>query len=214
MMKHRLRRFGGVVLVAALFAVTVEPSVAYADDEQSYAAAAVQNRRYGGMHEFTLYGGILPLDAFTKGFTLSGSYTLHISNIFAWEAVNFLKSFGVDTNLRDQLEQLELGPTPFEILDWSVTTNLVLKPIYWKGAWFNQSIIHGEIMVLVGGGFTHFSRSNRGLVDVGLALRVFLSEVFSVRVDVRHNFVFQGIPFVDGVDNELWIGLGVSLSVG
>ena len=74
----------GVVLASLI----VVPSAAAQDEEvedsQSYASLAVQNRRYGSVHEITAFFGVLPLDAFTKGITLSGAYTIHFSELVAW----------------------------------------------------------------------------------------------------------------------------------
>jgi outer membrane beta-barrel protein len=196
----------------AASAQAVEPEAVEADAD-GYASMAVQNRRYDQTHEVNLHLGVLPLDAFTKGLTISGSYTVHLSNLFAWEVVHGLYSFHLDTDLKAELEQLSVAPTPFEVLDWMLTTNLALKPIYWKGAFLNRTVVHGEISLLLGGGYGRFTRSGRGVIDVGLALRLFASELFSVRVDVRHHMFLLDVPFTGGgLDHELWIGLSAGLS--
>ena len=45
------------------------------------------------------------------------------------------------------------------------------------------------------------------LIDAGIATRIYASEMVSFRIDVR------GLAFVsaDDVQNELWLGLGISL---
>ncbi|HJL02272.1 MAG TPA: outer membrane beta-barrel domain-containing protein [Polyangiaceae bacterium LLY-WYZ-15_(1-7)] len=205
---HRLT----LALAAAATLATAAPAAAQEAAEEGYASMAVQNRRYAQRHEFDAHFGVLPLDAFTKGLTLSGSYTFHPTNLFAWEVLHGLKSFHLDTDLREELEQLSVAPTPFEVLDWMVTSNLVLKPIYWKGAFLNRSVLHGEVSLVVGGGYGRFSRSGRAVIDVGLALRLFASETFSVRLDVRHHMFLRDTPFSGGgLDHELWIALAFGL---
>ena len=51
------------------------------------------------------------------------------------------------------------------------------------------------------------TRTQRAVIDVGLATRVYASEMVSFRIDVR------GLSFInaDDVQNELWLGLGISL---
>ena len=88
------------------------------DGATRYAAVAVQNRLYGSTHEITAHVGILPMDAFTKGLTVGGTYTLHISDIFAWEIINGLYSIHLDTSLKKDLAAYELAPTPFEVANF------------------------------------------------------------------------------------------------
>lgn len=200
-----------VMAVASTVVMTSSPTLA--QDADGYASMAVQNRRYDQTHELNLHVGVLPLDAFTKGLTVSASYTMHLSNLWGWEVVHGMYSFHLDTALKAELEQLAVAPTPFEVLDWLVTTNLAFKPIYWKGSLLNRNVIHGEISFLLGGGFARFSRSSRAVIDVGMALRIFATELLSLRLDVRHHMFLQDIPFTGGgLDHELWIGLALGLS--
>ncbi len=214
------------LLSLVLMTTAAATQVAYADEdegkaqeqqpetEQVYEAVAVQNRMYDATAEITAYAGVLPMDAFTKGLTLSGSYTHHFSQTLAWEILHGYYSFHADTSLKDDLDALTIEPTPFEVLDYFFTTNLVLKPIYWKGALLNESLVHGEILILVGGGYGSFTRSSRGAVDLGLAMRLYASQAFSFRVDVRHHVFFRDTIFSDlDLQHELWTGLGVSLAL-
>ena len=82
--------------------------------ESVLPSLAVQNRRYTQTHEFSAFVGHLPMDAFTKGVTASGSYTLHFNDLFAWEVAQFFYSFDVDTDLENELLAFDLKPTPFE----------------------------------------------------------------------------------------------------
>lgn len=192
--------------VQMMLALTVGlPAVASAQGE--LPSLAVQNRKYTDTHEFTLTAGSLPIDAFEKGLTLSGAYTLHFSDTIAWEVVQYYYSFGVDTDLKDELKAFDLQATPFERVEQFVTTNFVFKPLYWKGAWLNDALTYGEFLIFAGGGYGWLTNTQRPVIDVGVGARVYASEWVSFRLDVR------GLAFVNADDsqNELWIGLGVSL---
>jgi outer membrane beta-barrel protein len=192
-------------LTALLFVFLVGGGPAMAAD--SLPALAVQNRKYTDRHEFTGAVGLLPLDAFTKGVTFSGAYTLHFTDVLAWEVVQFFYSLPMETTLQDELRAFDLQPTPFERVEQYVTTNFVFKPLYWKGAWLNENLSYGEYMLLLGGGYGWMTRTQRAVINVGLATRIYASEMVSFRLDVR------GLAFAnaDDVQNELWLGLGISL---
>lgn len=208
---------GSLLLAIALLPCLVAPSLAAAEDDaavgESYAVMAVQNRRYGGDHELLLEGGLLPLDAFTKGATLNGGYTYHFTNLIAWEVVHYIRSFHYDTSLREDLALLDVQETPFEVLDRAITSSVMWKPIYWKGAWLNDSIIHGEFFGLAGGGVGFFTRSERPCVQLGVGSRVFLSEWLSLRVDIRHNWFFEDKVLDFNLHDELFLGLGLAATL-
>lgn len=181
-------------------------------NDRGYDAVVVQQRDNFGHHELGLSIGFLPMDAFTKGFTVGASYTLRFNEVLGWEIAQFMHSFPVETDLRDELRAFDLEPQTFEVMETAVFSNLVWTPIYWKGAVMNESLVRGEIMFLVGGGVGWFTRSTRGGFDAGMALRLYLSRLTSLRLDVRYQgFIEDGR---DGLDlhNELWIGLGLAFT--
>ncbi|MGF1465119.1 MAG: outer membrane beta-barrel domain-containing protein [Sandaracinaceae bacterium] len=206
-----------VLAVSVALTATCLPAFASAQDTTSerYASRAVQQRRYFRNHQITAYGGVLPLDAFEKGITVGGSYTLHFDELVAWEIIHFAYSFPVGTDLRDQLESLGLMETPFEIVEWYGTTNLVLTPIYWKAAVTDTSLLHGEFFFLLGGGFGRLTRTSRAVVDLGLGTRFFFNETFSLVLDFRYMFLFTDEFFQsgNGLRDELWIGLGLAVAL-
>ncbi len=169
---------------------------------------AVQNRKYTATNEFTVSAGVLPLDAFKKGFSLSGAYTLHFNDLWAWEVAQFFYSFPMETDLESELRAFDLKPTPFERVEQFVTSNVLFKPLYWKGAWLNSVLGYGELYLSAGGGYGWLTRTQRPAVSGGFGLRVYITELVSVRFD------FRDIAFVSEIDtqNELWLGLGVSLA--
>lgn len=209
----------GVALAAAsaLAATSAEAQDEdFAEDEEVYAAVAVQNRVHFGTHEFGAHLGLLPMDAFTKGITLSGSYTLNFSDLVGWEVVHGLYSIPVDTDLRADLAAYDLNPTPFEVVEAFIGSAVILRPIYWKGAWLNDSIVFGEISFVFGGAYGIFTRSNRLGLQAGLQLRLYTSESISIRFDTRYVPFFNDSVFGGGnfdLQSELWVAFGVALGL-
>ncbi|MCA9547069.1 MAG: outer membrane beta-barrel domain-containing protein [Myxococcales bacterium] len=180
--------------------------VAHADDA-ALPSMAVQNRVRGHTHEFSFAAGLLPMDAFEKGLTLSGGYTWHFHDLWAWEALQYTYSFPLETDLRGELRTFDLQPTPFERVEAFATTNLVFKPVYWKGAWLNDGLAFGEFFGVIGGGYGWLTRSRRPVVDAGVGVRLYAGEWLSVRFDIRELLFITE----DDVHDELWLGLGFSI---
>ncbi len=212
------RALSGWVIWAWLLGAAAPGWAAEGDSEEaseatSYSSVVVQNRRHDPTHEFTASVGVLPMDAFAKGITASGSYTLHFTPHVGWEALHFFHSFQVKTQLSDKLQSFDVEPTPFEVLNTYVTSNFVFKPLYWKGSWLNTGVTRGELLLTAGGAYGWFTRSNRPGFSVGTGFRLFTSKLLSFRLDTRY-LAFAG-GFGDAgldIEDELWIGLGTSIS--
>lgn len=212
-----LRSVVNAALISLCLTAVLLPSQAFAEDtdpEEGYQSVVVQNRKFTVDHELTIGVGVLPLDAFKKGVTVGGGYTFHVNELYAWEVVNFQYSFGFETELNDDLAAFDLKPTPFEVVKYYVSTNFVFKPVYWKGSVMNDSLLYGELMIILGGGYGWFTQSSRPMAEYGVAMRFFLSDIFSLRVDGRH-LMFISVDPDQGADvhHELWINLGVSISL-
>lgn len=195
----------------ALLLLALLPSLSFAqeltEDSIGKATLAVQNRKHLSTHELGVTVGVLPLDAFTKGLTLGAGYTIHFDETYAWEVVQGVYSLPIDTPLRADLEALDVRPTPFEVVQAFVTSSVVFKPIYWKGAWMNGSVLYGEMFLVAGGGAGMLTRSIRPAVDAGIGFRFYASENVSFRLDIRDVAFFT----TTDVQNELWISFGLSL---
>jgi outer membrane beta-barrel protein len=203
----------GAGVMAAPSQASAQESASFEDGERSYSSVVVQNRRYNPDHEFTAFLGLLPLDAFTKGVTLGGAYTLHFNELLAWEVVQFNYSFQFDTSLKADLEAFDIGNTPFEVLNYYASSNLVFKPVYWKGSLLNSGLIRGELYTVLGGAFGAFTRSNRGGVDAGGGVRLFTSELVSFRLDMRYYMFFNDTILEDfSFEDEIAINLGTSIA--
>lgn len=217
------KRFGiatslGVLLALSLTILAPTSAQAQEGDQfeeggRSYSSVVVQNRRFNPDHEFTAFVGLLPLDAFTKGLTLGGAYTLHFNELVAWEVAQFNYSFHYDTDLKGDLEAFDVGPTPFEVLNYYASSNVIFKPVYWKGSLLNSGLIRGELYTVLGGAYGSFTRSNRGGVDVGGGVRLFSTQLVSFRIDMRYFMFFNDNILSDfSFKDELAINLGASLS--
>jgi outer membrane beta-barrel protein len=209
-------------MVATLLAGMCSAGVAraqYDDEEIGGYAVVIQNRKFNMGHEFTLQGGVLPLDAFYKGVTGTFRYTLHFNDFHAWEIGGGTYSFNIETDLRRQLRDFFSVQPDAEGLEqiWGyVESNYIIKPIYGKLALFNRWLIYNELYFAVGGAVGVWEGfSFRPGPGYGAGIRFFIFEWLSLRFDMRHYVLMNGIPFVDqkaGIDNLLYLGSGVSFN--
>jgi len=179
------------------------------DETSGMKTLAVQNREHSMTHEFGVWFGTLPLDAFEKGIAFSGAYTLHFDDLLAWEIAQFTYSYGIETDLKEDLENLPqpTGPTPFETVQYFVTSSVMFKPIYGKLAALNQALIYSEMFFVLGGGYGWLTVTDRPVIDVGAGMRIYAGSVVSFRIDVR-DYMFVNL---DDLHNELWVALGLAL---
>ncbi len=179
-----------------------------ASAQASVPKRVVQNRRTVPTYEWTLAAGLLPLDAFKKGLTASGALTIHQNHRWAWEALSLAYSFEMKTDLQEQLQTFySLQPTPFERVKLFALSNLVFKPLYWKGSWLNESMAYGELLLVAGGGYGWLSQTSRPAFDAGFAIKLLHENDLATRLDVRMISFFNA----EDVHNELWVNLGFSL---
>ena len=177
--------------------------------------AAVQERTFRMNQELALGVGTLPLDAFYKGFGPQVTYTHHFSDTFAWQVGRGMYSYPAATSLRQQLER-DFGvlPTAFEVVQWMAGMDLIFSPVYGKTSVLNQSVLHFEAYVLLGGTVLKTNTQFRGAVNGGVGVRVFSSKFVSYRLDITDNIC---IPFQFPVVNILQvptITLSVALNFG
>jgi len=162
------------------------------------------------IHEFGVAIGTLPIDAFTKGLTFTGAYTVHFNDLIAWEIGQFSWSYRIDTDLRDELEQYDVEPTQFETVRFFTTSSVLLKPLYGKLAVINRALVYAEVFLVAGAGWGRLSITDRAVVDVGGGMRFYAGKYASFRLDVRDYMFITG----DDVQSELWIGVGICLGLG
>ena len=184
-----------------LLAAALLPSLVWAQAEELEnpgSVTAIQDREFRMSHELAVGVGMLPLDAFYKGYTAQVSYTFHFTDSFAWQVGRAAYSYNVDTGLKQQLlNQFTVLPTAFNEVQWMVGSDLVWSPIYGKSAFLNRSVLHFEGFLLLGGSVVDLTNLPSGslpfkpAVNVGLGLRVFNSKHISFRLDVTDNVVIM-----------------------
>ncbi|MFL5343781.1 MAG: outer membrane beta-barrel domain-containing protein [Hyalangium sp.] len=186
---------------ALLLLLSLVPGLALAQAEaleNPGTTSAVQDRLYQMNHELTLGLGVLPADAFYKGYIAGVSYSYHFSDHFAWQVGRGAYSYNVKTSLRQQLERdFGVAPTSTAFEDevqWMVGSDLMWSPFYGKTSILNSKVIHFEAFLL--GGATVFKLNRDGGfrpgANVGLGLRVFRNTHVSFRLDVTNNVVWAG----------------------
>jgi outer membrane beta-barrel protein len=151
----------------------------------------IQNRKYDLLNEISLLGGGLPGDPYYKGITATLGYAIHFSDFAAWEIAQFTYSYNIKSKLGEEVERIAranvLNPPNFPELNWFVASHLVLKPIYGKQALFNTEVVHIEAFIQAGPAIVNRSipetTFNVG-ADFGAGLRLWLTEVISVRIDL------------------------------
>lgn len=205
----------------------------YDDEEIGGYAVVIQNRKFNMGHEFTLEGGSLPLDAFYKGFPGTFRYTLHFNEFHAWEIGGISYAPGLETDLRRQLrENFAVQPDArgLEQIFGIVESMYVMKPIYGKLSLFNRILIYNELYFTAG--FAVAGAGNLPNVvfwpgpGYGAGIRFFIFDWLSLRFDMRHYVLFNGVPYLHLVapedfplsdpnarlENVLYIGGGLSFN--
>lgn len=199
------------VLMAVLLACLAAPLSALAEEDLDQGRIfSIQDRPYQMNHEFTLSFGFMPLDAFYKMFSISGHYVVHFDELWAWEAVHlsFSKYLSVDTGLKGELDsRWDVQPTDPEEkrIDFTVDTNLMIKPMFGKAVLFDDSVIHTDTYFLVGVGAEKFETAWYPAIDFGVGIRIFIIDTISARLEVR-----EYIHIGEEVGGTLVFGLGFS----
>jgi outer membrane beta-barrel protein len=201
-----------LVLIASLLSSL--PAPAFAEDElDSGRVIAVDEKPYRMVHEFAFAAGILPLDALYTGFSLGGSYTLHLSDIWAWEVVDFHYSANVDTGLDVTLaERWSVAPTQNPEIQYMLLSHGVFSPLFGKMTLFNSNILHVETSFAIGGGVVRFTDGFRPALSIGWpSFRLYFGQRVSARLDIRSALVPDS---PSGIEHVMQISLGVGFNFG
>ena len=187
------------------------PATSRSDEaEEPGKLAAVQRRKFRMDHEIFAAAQFMPLDAFYKGIGPVAGYTIHFTDVIAWEVVRGGYSFTLNTSLRDQLEKdFGVAPTKFTEMQWMVSSAAMFTPFYGKLSLVNSAVTHAEIFAVVGATVAKFNDAYRPGPQGGVGLRFFLSERVSIRFDVRYHYLFSSNP-AQLVD----LSLGLALNLG
>jgi outer membrane beta-barrel protein len=206
----RLRRFGVLLIALGL----TETSVAMADEDElnSGRVIAVQNRPYRLVHEFSVSAGVFPLNAFYVGLSLGGSYTLHLSDLWAWEAASFHYLARIDTGLEQELaDRFSVQPTSEPELEFLVGTHAIFSPLFGKTSIGNENVMQIATYLAFGGGVAKYSDGFRPMGSVGPGVRVYFGNTVSSKLDIR-GVIVPDVP--SGVEFVLQAMLSVSFNFG
>ncbi len=197
----------GLVLVISMALPSGAPALE--EDLDQGKVFAIQPRAHRMNHEFSLSAAFLPLDAFYKFFAVSGHYVVHFNDMWAWEAIHFSfsKYLDVDTGLKRELEKRwDASATDTPKIDYFIDTNLMLKPLYGKMTLFDKLVIYMETYFILGIGAEKFQTAWFPAGDVGVGMRIFLTNTLSLRFEAReYVYLEEG-----GVDSTLYFGIGFS----
>lgn len=193
-----MKRSGLIFAAATLCLLLATPARAELElDIEQPRVFSVQDRPYRLGHEFSLGLSVLPTDAFYIGSVISGSYTYHFSDFWAWEMISGNFSLNSDTGLEAELLE-EFGVEPVrgggDRIQLYATSGLVVKPLFGKIALFNSTTLYAESSFVVGGGPIRLTLNDEGTFYfaglIGGSIRFWTSDAFSIRLDVRDYLIF------------------------
>ena len=208
----RSRVAAGAALMAGLLVGTPGSADDAAERRLGGRVVARQPRPHRLLHEIDVGVGILPLDALYTGLSLGGSYTLHLSDVFALELVDFRYSANVDSGLRGRLaERYEVSPTVTPEVEYVAGTGLLFTPLFGKIAVADSAIVETATHLGLNLGIAHFTDGFRFQVSGGPGIRFFHSDAVSTRLDVRGTVAFDEVLSVESL---LQINLSLAFNVG
>lgn len=170
---------------------------------------AIQRRPYLLKKEIALNLSYLPLDNFTRYFSLGLSPTYYFNDYLGWEVVNANLAKANSTGLNEFIRSHGAETDPFDILQWYVTTNIIYTPIYMKNLFMNDSVVWGDLSFVGGYGISSFrDAKNVHVIDGGFFMRIFVAERWALRLDLR-----QFVYFSAGINPNLSATVGVSYNL-
>ena len=179
---------------------------------------AIQDRPYYNDNDITLQLGWLPSDAFNKGFSGGLAYAYYFKDYLAWEVVNANYVINQETSLKNEFENLNIDIESegfdgvLDFMQWYATTSIIYTPFYNKSLLFNESVVHGNTSLVIGGGLAGFKETGtRAMFTGGIILKFFSSPTTSWKFDFRNNVYFEETL---GAVYALSINLGVAFELG
>lgn len=168
-------------------------------------------------HEFTLFSGVIPNDAFNDYFPIGGRYTYFFAEDFGVE-VQGAYLIGVSSELDTFLDESFKGSVKVEVkqtLQWHAGADFIWSPIHGKLGIFTDKLAHFDMYMAFGAGAlgteVNLLGDTKGKVDIagnlGLGMRFFLTEALALRFDYRQYFyAAEG----GGLSHPSEITLGIS----
>jgi outer membrane beta-barrel protein len=172
----------------------------------------VQKRVFqkAGRHELSVNGGLYAADLLSSSYLLTAAYTFHFTEHLAIEA-----SFGY-TRAQSKLVRIVEEETSFTALRLNTPVYLYQGHLLWtlaygKLRWFEGGISRFDLQLALGGGVTD-NQSAQGITgSFGLGFKLYFTEWFAVRIDVRDQVLSQELLGHSQIVNNLAATLGLSL---
>ncbi len=186
----------GSVLLALLIALNLflgfRLEVKAAETEGVYSRGdsrilAVRKRFFAKKrrHEFTIYSGIIPNDAFIRHATFGGQYTYHFSERLGLQLVNGAYAVSWQTEDYKRLQQFQPVVNPTKSFG---TVDLILTPVYGKMNFGSLNVLYFDLYVLGGAGLIQTQNKTFPTLDIGLGQRWYISKQSALRFEVRGYF--------------------------
>jgi len=163
-----------------------------------------------GRHEISAMGGLYAADLYSSSWMVQGAYTYHVTEELGLEASfaytrsdsEVVRIIEDDLNVSLLRESTDVYVYQAHVL-WSLA--------YGKLRWFGDGISRFDLHLAVGGGITD-NESARGLTfSAGLGLKLYFTEWFAVRFDVRDQVLQQEILGASRIVQNLTATLGLSV---
>ena len=138
------------------------------------------------------------------------------SSSWGWEIIRFDAMREEETALKKELEEefsIDVRNQHFGgrflPMKTILRTGLIWEPFYNKGLFANSSLIYSNLSVLINFGSVFYKgRSNQAMTGVGGLYKVFFGRSYTLRIDLRQNFVFDADQQSLTDFTELSVGLG------
>ncbi len=176
---------------------------------------AIEDRQYDNKYEISAALGYFPSDAYNRYFSGSVAATYKLTPTWSWEVLRYDIMREEPTSLKDELSSefaIDVqSPTfggRFLPMTGIVRTGVLWEPFYNKGLFGNSSLIYSNLSVVLNLGHVSYkSREGQFMFGLGGIYKIYISETYSAKVDVRQSFVLDSVQGTTDF-TELSIGLG------
>jgi outer membrane beta-barrel protein len=202
--------------ILILFMIMISIPVLGKDSKDEEKVFAIQERVFHHYHEIGLSFGYIPDDNFFNAYPVGIGYTYHFNNYLAWEVVRGQYMFTQEKDIKAKLEK-EFGVTPEVFLEpkYMIHSNIIIKPLYGKEAFWNRGIINHESYLILGGGMINYEKKySNGDTDsesdpsisLGAGTRYFLNKNLCMTLEIRDLINMKK----DNTENNVYFGIGLS----
>lgn len=175
---------------------------------------AIEDRQYDNKYELSLAFGYFPSNAYNRYFSGSAAVAYKLTPTWSWEILRYDIMREEETNLKSELQSefaIDVqSPTfggRFLPMTGIARTSVLWEPFYNKGLFANSSLVYSNLSVLFSAGNVSYkSRDGQFMFGLGGIYKVYLDKTYSVKVDVRQNFVLDSVQGTTDF-TELSIGL-------